>query len=84
MKQITYMYILRRFGALFAVLYIVAKTMTAGSSQLRQERSLVKRTYQVKLMTDKQMNKVLTMNPKDVGEKDIDNEAQMLKQTEEG
>ena len=84
MKQITYMFILRNFGALFAVLYIVAKTMTAGSSQISQERSLVKRTYQVKLMTDNQMNKVLTMNPKDQKEKDIDNEAQMLNQTKEG
>ena len=84
MKQITYMFIMRNFGALFAVLYIVAKTMTAGSSQISQERSLVKRTYQVKLMTDNQMNKVLTMNPKDQKEKDIDNEAQMLNQTKEG
>ena len=35
-------------------------------------------------MTDKQMNKVLTMNPKDEVGKDNDNEAQKLTQTKEG
>lgn len=46
---------------MLAALYAVGAVISKSLSQGRQETSLVKRTYQTKLITDKEMNALLGM-----------------------
>ena len=61
-RSSSYLAVLRNFGALFATLYVIGSLISKGMSQNRQEKSLVKRTYQTKILTDKEMNTLLGMD----------------------
>jgi len=82
-KTSTFLTILRNLGGLLAILYAVGSFFSSRMSQLRQETSVVKRTYQVKILKDKDLNSLLGMEGN--GLKKIDDEGhQMLKEDDEG
>lgn len=55
----SYLAIARNFGALFAFMYVLGSLVAGSGSHSRQDRSLVQRTYQTKLLTDQEMNQML-------------------------
>lgn len=61
MRTSSFLSVMRNFGGLLATLYVVGAFFNKGMSQARQEKSLVRRTYQAKLLTDKEMNCLLGM-----------------------
>lgn len=53
---------MRNFGGLLATLYVIGAIVNKSKSQNKQEKSIVRRTYQAKLLTDKEMNTLLGMD----------------------
>ena len=62
---------MRNLGGLVIVLYMIGACFTSGKSSARQDKSLIMRTYQAKLLTDKDMNELLGID------KDEDEESAM-------
>ena len=52
----SYVVLARNAGALLALLYVLGFMLTKNASRIRQEFSLVQRTYRTKLLTDKELN----------------------------
>ena len=57
----SYLAVMRNFGGLLAALYAVGAIVNKSKSQGKQEQSLVRRTYQTKILNDKEMNTLLGM-----------------------
>lgn len=75
-KTSTFLTILRNLGGLLAILYAVGSFLSLRMSQLRQETSVVKRTYQVKLLKDEDVNSLLGM--KSTSLKKLDDEKHQM------
>lgn len=83
-KTSTFLTILRNLGGLLAILYAVGSFLSSRMSQLRQETSVVKRTYQVKLLKDKDLNSLLGMEGNGLKKKVDDERHQMLEEDDKG
>ena len=60
----TFLTILRNFGSMVVVCIALGSLCFKGKSHARQDKSLVKRTYQAKLMKDQEMNELLGLDDK--------------------
>jgi len=66
----SYLTIFRNFGALLALCYMIGSLVTKNTSQNAQMKSVIKRSYQAKILTDKEMNNMLGMAVP--GEEEVD------------